>query len=58
MIDTQSFDTICQEHLEYYTLSQINWMLKACNMKILDFSLNDTNGGSIVVYASKKIQIS
>ena len=54
MIDTQSFDTICQEHLEYYTLSQINWMLKACNMKILDFSLNDTNGGSIVVYASKK----
>ena len=46
MIDAQSFDTI-YEHLEYYTLSQINWMLKACNMKILDFSLNDTNGGSI-----------
>lgn len=54
MIDTLSFDTICQEHLEYYTLNQINWMLIKCDLKIIDVSFNNTNGGSLIVYASKK----
>lgn len=54
MIDTLSFDTICQEHLEYYTLTQINWMLIKCNLKIIDVSFNNTNGGSLIVFASKK----
>lgn len=54
MINTLSFDTICQEHLEYYTLNQINWMLAKCKMKINDLYFNDTNGGSIIIYASKQ----
>jgi len=53
MLKTNSFDTICHEHLEFYCLSQIAWMAKKAKLKILDVEFNDTNGGSFVIYASK-----
>ena len=53
MIKTVSFDTICHEHLEYYTLYQVNYMAKKTNLKILDVIFNDVNGGSFLVFASK-----
>ena len=49
MIKTVSFDTICHEHLEYYTLYQLNYMAKKTNLKILDVFFNDVNGGSFLV---------
>ncbi|MCM0605518.1 MAG: methyltransferase domain-containing protein [Xanthomonadaceae bacterium] len=54
MLKTNSFDTICHEHLEYYGLKQIKWILDAVNMVILDVEFNDVNGGSFCITATKK----
>jgi hypothetical protein len=53
MLKTNSFDTICHEHLEYYSLSVIEFILREAGMKIVDLSLNDVNGGSMAVTAVK-----
>ena len=47
MLQMTSYDTICHEHLEYYSLAVIEYILKQSDMKIFDVSLNDINGGSI-----------
>jgi hypothetical protein len=52
MLEMNSFDTICHEHLEYYALYQINWMLERNKMKAIDVELNDTNGGSFRLYVT------
>jgi len=54
MIDTNSYDTICQEHLEYYCLKQINFIAEKLKLKIVDIEFNDTNGGSFQVILSRK----
>ena len=36
MLEMNAFDTICHEHLEYYALHQIDWMLKRNNLKAID----------------------
>ena len=54
MLETRSFDTICQEHLEYYGLSQIKWMADRVGFRIIDVELNDINGGSFSVTAAKQ----
>ena len=46
MLNTLSFDTICHEHLEYYSLEQIQWMASKTGLKIIDISFGDCNGGS------------
>lgn len=53
MLRTNSFDTICHEHLEYYALKQINWIAAKAGLKIIDVELNDINGGSFSVTAAK-----
>ena len=53
MLETNSFDTICQEHLEYYSLKQIKWMADRVGFKIIDIEFNDINGGSFSVTAAK-----
>jgi hypothetical protein len=62
MLNTISYDTICHEHLEYYTLGVIEKILLEVGMKVIDAKLNTTNGGSIAVTAahvdSKKIETS
>ena len=50
MLEMNSFDTICHEHLEYYTLKQIDWMMKNNALRILDVEFNDINGGSFRIY--------
>lgn len=47
MLRTNSYDTICHEHLEYYSLSAIQHILKQAGMRIIDASQNEVNGGSI-----------
>ena len=54
MLEKNSFDTICHEHLEFYSLHQINWLLKEAGLKIVDVEFNDINGGSFSVTASHK----
>lgn len=54
MLASTSYDTICHEHLEYYALKQILWMLDRVGFKVVDVELNDTNGGSFSVTAAKK----
>lgn len=46
MLRKNSFDTICQEHLEYYAFKQIQYMADMACLKILDVSFNECNGGS------------
>lgn len=53
MLKTNSFDTICQEHLEYYSLKQVDWIANKLGFKILDINLNDINGGSFQVVLAK-----
>jgi hypothetical protein len=53
MLKTNSFDTVCQEHLEFYSLKQIAWIAERCGLKILDVEFNNVNGGSFSVTAAK-----
>jgi NDP-4-keto-2,6-dideoxyhexose 3-C-methyltransferase len=53
MIEMNSYDTVCHEHLEYYALRQIHWMTERVGFKILDVEFNDVNGGSFSVTVSK-----
>lgn len=54
MLDRLAFDTICHEHLEYYGLKQIIWMLDQVGLKVVDVDLNDVNGGSFSVVAASR----
>ena len=57
MIEKNSYDTICHEHLEYYGISQIIWLLDKANMKIIDVETNDINGGSFSISAAHNSSI-
>lgn len=52
MLKMNSYDTICHEHLEYYSLAVIENILAREGIKIVRASLNDINGGSIRCYAT------
>lgn len=52
MLKLNSYDTICHEHLEYYSLAVIETVVKRAGMKIIRVSLNDSNGGSIRCFAT------
>lgn len=54
MLEKNSYDTVCQEHLEYYALKQIKWMCDRVGLKIVDVEFNDVNGGSFSITVSKK----
>ena len=54
MIKNTSYDTICHEHLEYYSLESIKYIFDIVNFKIVDIEFNDINGGSISITVAKK----
>jgi len=54
MLRTNSYDTICHEHLEFYSLKVVKHMLEYCGMKVIDVQMNSVNGGSFAVTACKK----
>ena len=54
MLKTNSIDTICHEHLEYYSLRQIKEIADRADFKIIDVHFNDCNGGSFRIYLAKK----
>ena len=49
MIKTKSYDTICHEHVEYYSLKVLKKLFENQNLKIIDVSLNSINGGSFAI---------
>ena len=53
MLRLNSYDTICHEHLEYYSLQVVERILAAADMKIVDVAMNNVNGGSFAVTAAK-----
>jgi hypothetical protein len=54
MIKNVSYDTICHEHLEYYSLKSVMYILNQANFKIVDIELNNINGGSFSLTVAKK----
>jgi hypothetical protein len=54
MLKQVAYDTICHEHLEYYSLRQIDWILESVGLQAIDIELNDINGGSFSVVAAHK----
>lgn len=53
MLQQMAFDNICHEHLEYYSLTSLKYLLDKHDMKIVDVKLNDVNGGSFRIYIRK-----
>lgn len=54
MLATNSYDTVCHEHLEYYALRQVLYMVERSGLKVIDVELNNVNGGSFSVMAAKR----
>ena len=53
MLEQNSYDTVCHEHIEYYALRQIKWMAERVGFVIVDVSFNEINGGSFSITARK-----
>lgn len=53
MLRSTSYDTICHEHLEYYSLAAIKYIFDRADLKIVDVVMNGVNGGSFAVTACK-----
>lgn len=54
MLRTNAYDTICHEHLEYYTLDVVRRILDAADLKLIDVVTNAVNGGSFAVTATHR----
>jgi hypothetical protein len=54
MLRTNSYDTICHEHLEFYSFKVVKDLLEKCGMRVIDVQMNSINGGSFAVTAAKK----
>jgi GDP-D-mannose dehydratase len=53
MLRRNSIDTICHEHLEYYSLTAVKHIADLANFKIIDIKFNECNGGSFRLYFAK-----
>jgi len=54
MLRMNSYDTVCHEHLEYYSLTVVSRLLDESGLRILDVEMNAVNGGSFAVTAAHK----
>ncbi len=54
MIEMNAYDTICHEHLEFYSFTVVNNLLQKCGLKVIDVEINNINGGSFAVTACLK----
>jgi hypothetical protein len=54
MLRTNSYDTICHEHLEFYSFKVVKNLLEDNGMKVIDVQMNAINGGSFAITASKE----
>jgi hypothetical protein len=54
MLRMSSYDTVCHEHLEYYSLSTVLRILEAAELRLLDVVMNGINGGSFSLTVAKR----
>ncbi len=54
MLRLNSYDTICHEHLEYYSLAVVQRILTAADLRVVDVAMNNVNGGSFAVTATHR----
>ncbi len=54
MLEMNSFDTICHEHLEYYSFAVIERLFAMGGLEVVRAELNDVNGGSIRLFAAHR----
>jgi hypothetical protein len=54
MLRTNSYDTICHEHLEFYSFKVVKNLVESCGMRVVDVQMNAINGGSFAVSACHK----
>ena len=53
LLKNLTYDQICHEHCVYYSLITFNNVIRKHGLKIIDFQLNEINGGSIEVICAK-----
>ena len=54
MLRLNAYDTVCHEHLEYYSLSVVEKILAQAGLRLVDVVMNAINGGSFAVTAAKE----
>ena len=54
LIETLQYDTVYHEHLRYYSLHSLKYLLEKHGLEIIHAKQIPTHGGSIRVYASRK----
>ncbi len=54
VLDNAGFDSICHEHLGYYTLSSLRWLCEWTGFEFFDVSFNSSNGGSVRAYLVRR----
>jgi len=54
MLTSNAFDNIGHEHLEYYSLTSLKYLLDRHALEMFDVELNNVNGGSYKVYIKHK----
>jgi len=54
MLKKNSFDTICHEHLEYYSLATLEWLLNKEELAVQQIEFNEVNGGSVRLFIRRK----
>lgn len=53
MLETNAFDTICHEHLEYYKVEDITNLVKSQGLNVFRIDHNEVNGGSLRFYIDR-----
>ncbi len=54
LIETLQYDTIYHEHLRYYSLQSLKFLLEAHGLEIVHAKKIPTHGGSIRIYAARR----
>lgn len=54
MLRLAAYDTICHEHIEYYSFEVVRKILEAADLEVIDVRMNAVNGGSFAVTAGHK----
>jgi hypothetical protein len=51
MLRSAAYDTVCHEHIEYYSLATVRRILEEAGLELIDVRFNRVNGGSFAVTA-------
>lgn len=56
MLEHNVIDNIVHEHVAYYTLKSLEYLLKSCGLYIIEAKLVESYGGSLRVFISKNLK--